>query len=219
MQSKTSAQNLIYNGRYPFTQFGIQTDRNFPKPDPNRTPQVTTGPNDITQYNFVISLRTLTPYTGSDAENFYLITLPSVIDRPKSITITGNTIGHLESGVGIKTILLKSPIVKQSGYTLDTIGNSTTTSSDSVIGVIRAPHSSNVNTISTIATTQVRMKVPIKDQGYSQLIGIPIQFIDSRGRPLSIIKDSNDCDVSADGEIMMQIECESYNPAKNTTRT
>jgi hypothetical protein len=117
----------------------------------------------MTTFHFIISLRSLTDYTGSDAENSYLITLPSVIDRPKKIQVVGNTIGHQESGVGIKTILLQTPIVKQSGYTLDTISNTTTTSTDGVMGIIRAPHISNASNIFTIATTQVIMQVPVKD--------------------------------------------------------
>ena len=219
MQSNTSANNLIFNGRYPFSQFGSQTDRNYPKPDPNRTPQLTTGPNDITTFHFIISLRSLTEYTGSDAENSYLITLPSVIDRPKKIQVMGNTVGHQESGVGIKTILLQTPVVKQSGYTLDSISNSTTTSTDGVMGIIRAPHISNASNIFTIATTQVIMQVPVKDQGYSRLVGIPIRFLDNRGRALSVVKDDPTSDLSADGEIMLQIQCETYNPTKNTART
>lgn len=220
MQSNASAKQLIFNGRYPYSNFGAQTDRNYPKPDPNRIPQPTTGPNDLTTYNFVVSLRTLTKYTGSDAENFYLITLPSVIDRPKEIQIMGHTIGHNDSSTNIKTVLLSTPIVKQSGYTLDsTAENATVTSSDSVMGIIRVPALSNVDSIFTIATTQIIMKVPIKDQGYSQLVGIPVQFIDSRGRALSVIKQNNDGDLSADGELMIQIVCQSYNPTKQTMRT
>lgn len=219
MQTKTTAENLIYTGRFPFQSFGSQTNQNFPKPNPQRALQPTTGPNDTTVFNFVISLRTLTKYTGSDEDNYYLITLPSVIDRPKTIQVSGNTISHNETGVNYKTLLIQTPIVKQSGFTLDTITNTTTTSTDSIMGILRVPHASNIDTMFSIATTQVITRVPIKEQGYSQLIGIPIRFLNTRGQALSIVKDSTDGDISADGELMIQIVCESYNPAKTNART
>ena len=219
MQTKTTAENLIYTGRFPFQSFGSQTNQHFPKPHPDRALQPITGPNDTTVFHFAISLITLTKYTGSDEDNYYLITLPSVIDRPKTIQISGNTISHNETGVNYKTIMIQTPIVKQSGFTVETTANTTTTSTDGIMGILRVPHYSNIDNMFSIATTQVITRVPIKEQGYSQLIGIPIRFINNRGQALSVIKDSTDGDISADGELMFQIVCESYNPTKTNART
>ena len=212
MQTRTNSQNLIYTGHFPFQKFGSQTDRNFKKPV-NDQQKYISGPNDITQFNFIISLRTLVPYTGNDAINSYLIRLPTIIDRPTHIQITGNTIGHLDNsttGLGIKTILLESPLVKQSGYSLKTNENITVNQGDGIIGVIRIPHIDSVQQISTIVTSQVMFKVPIKDQGYATITGIPIRFLDSRGKALSI--DENNGDLSPDGELMIQINSKTYNP-------
>ena len=106
MQTNTSAQNLIYTGHYPFSNFGSQTDRRLPKPNPNRELKPINGPNDTTSYHCMISLRTLTRYTGSEDDNYYLITLPVVIDRPKTIQITGTTIGHINHGTGAQTVMI-----------------------------------------------------------------------------------------------------------------
>lgn len=83
------------------------------KPDPNDPPYPISGPNDATKYVVAVSLRTLTNFTGTQQDNFYLITLPSVIDRPRSIQIVGTTIAHLDtSNIAIKTVYVQSPIVK-----------------------------------------------------------------------------------------------------------
>lgn len=210
MQTKTTAENLIYTGRYPFHKFGTQTDRHFVKPDPNDPHYPISGPNDATKYVVAVSLRTLTNFTGTQQDNFYLITLPSVIDRPRSIQIVGTTIAHLDtSNIAIKTVYVQSPIVKQSGYHFITTSNISTTNTDELVGVIRVPHISVIGTVFTIATNQVIMKSPIKDQGYGRIIGIPVRFLDNRGESLTL-----GTDLDLDGELILQLECDTYNPTK-----
>lgn len=215
MQTRTTAQNLIYTGHHPFNAPGPQTDRHFPRPDPNRRPIYNTGPNDIIQHSFVISLRTLTQYTGTATDtNAYSMRLPTIIDRPTHIQITGNTIGHLDNtttGLGVKTILIESPIVKQSGYHLETTANTSITMSDGVMGLIRVPNANNTSQIFTIADTHIDMKVPIKEQGFASLVEIPVRFLDNRGTPLSI---GSGGDLSPDGELIFKIDCLAYNPQR-----
>lgn len=210
MQTNTTAKNIIFTGQYPYSNFGPQTDRHFPRPDPNSVANPITGPNDIIRHTYVISMRTLTDYTGSQADNYYLMTLPCVIDRPKTIQILGSTIYHVDPAfTGNKTVYVQTPIVKDSGFRFVNTSNVTVSNSEELMGVIKVPSEATSGAIFSIATTQVIMRPSIKDQGYSQIVGIPIRFLNNRGESLGL-----ETDLSLDGELIIQIECETYNPNK-----
>ena len=109
--------------------------------------------------------------------------------------------------------------MKQSGFTLESNENATITASDGIMGIVRIPPATS-NEIYSIQTTNVDFKASIKEQGYAQLIGIPVRFLNARGESLLVSKDNPSVgDVSADGELMFTIECDTYNPAKNNART
>jgi hypothetical protein len=133
-----------------------------------------------------------------------------VIDRPRFIQILGTTVAHVDStNTAIKTVYVQTPIVKQSGFHFITTSNVSTTNSDELMGVIRVPHVSVVGSVFTIATNHVIMKSPIKDQGYGRLIGIPVRFLNHRGESLAL-----ETDLDLDGELILQLECDTYNPSK-----
>jgi hypothetical protein len=157
----------------------------------------------MSKFVYAISLRSLTNYTGTTEDNYYLITLPSVIDRPKTIQILGSTIAHLDSSNnGGKTVYVQTPIVKQSGFRFVNSNDTVVSNSDELMGVVRVPNVASSSVVFTIATTQVIMRALIKDQGYSQLIGIPIRFLNNRGESLALGED-----LDLDGELIIQIEC------------
>jgi len=124
---------------------------------------------------FSISMRSLTRYIGSQEDNFYLMTLPTIIDRPTSIQILGTTMSHLDESVtGFKTVYVSTPIVKQSGYHFVTSNDESVAKADAIMGILRIPNVTNVGTVFTIATNQVIFRAQLKEQGYARLVGIPV---------------------------------------------
>ena len=205
MQSLATS-NMIYSGRHPFTNMGSQTDRKMNKPTQQRAPM--DSPNDTQVYHFLISLKTLQKYTGDNDDNYYLITLPTIVDRPKQITILSSSVSHLDTSNTnkVKTVLLRSPLIERSGF------RSSVSISDELMAVLRVPHETRMETIVDITTTISKMTVSVKEQGFSRIIGIPILFTDaSTGQSLSV---KTDGDINPDSEILIQIETNSYNPSK-----
>jgi hypothetical protein len=71
---------------------------------------------------------------------------------------------HLDDSVsGFKTIYVSTPIVKQSGYHFVNSNDESVTKADAIMGILRIPDVASVDSVFTIATTQVIFRAEIKD--------------------------------------------------------